>query len=339
MATRIIMPQLGESIAEGVVSRWLKQVGDRVRKDEPICEIVTDKVSAELPAPATGVLQSVAVPDGGTVKVGAELGSITETAEAPPVASEGGVHAAVEQRAPGLPGRYSPAVRRLAEEYDVQLTLVKGTGINGRVTKNDVLSFIAQREVTPPPATVPATTLPTAAPVLPGRLLPLSPMRRMIAEHMVRSVREVPHATTTFEVNMQRVVRWREAVRESFHERVGADLTFLPVVVRAAVLGLRENPILNSTWTDEGIAVRREINVGIAVSLEDGLIVPVIHAADGKDLAALAREAADLAARARAGKLRLDDVQGGTFTVNNPGVFGTLVSAPIINYPQAAILS
>jgi 2-oxoisovalerate dehydrogenase E2 component (dihydrolipoyl transacylase) len=164
-------------------------------------------------------------------------------------------------------------------------------------------------------------------------------MRRMIAEHMVRSVHEAPHATTTFEVDMSRVVKWREAMREAFRYREGIDLTYLPVVVRATVEGLRENPILNAAWTAEGIAIKREINVGIAVALEDGLIVPVIRNADRKDLATIARDANDLATRARAGKLAVPDVQGGTFTVNNPGVFGTLVSVPIINYPQAAILS
>ena len=351
MATKIVMPQLGESVAEGVVARWLKRPGDKVERDEPVCEIVTDKVSAELPAPVAGVLREIVVPDGGTVAVGQEIGSIDEVAgEAPssPDATPQTQAAAAAAptpgfpshgREPGSPGRYSPAVRRLAEEYGVELSRLKGTGAGGRVSKEDVLAYIAQREAGAASPAAARQVDATALPATREELIPLSPVRRMIAEHMVRSKREAPHATTTFEVDMSRVVKWREAVREEFRRKEGVDLTYLPFVVRATVEGLKENPILNSVWSDEGILVKREINVGVAVALEDGLIVPVIRGADGKDLAAIAREASDLAARARAGKLAVADVQGGTFTVNNPGVFGTLVSAPIINFPQAAILS
>ncbi len=342
MATKIIMPQLGESVAEGVVSRWLKKPGDPVAKDEPICEIVTDKVSAELPAPVTGVLREIVVADGGTVAVGQAIGIIDEHAgaaatESPPAPAAPAPPAtplaqpATGEREPGAPSRYSPAVRRLAEEHNVDLSQVKGTGAGGRVSKEDVLAFLAQRE-RPLPATAPP-------PAAKEELIPLSPLRRLIADHMVRSVREAPHATTAFEVDMARVVKWREANREQFRAQEGVDLTYLPVVLRATVQALQANPILNAVWSEEGIVVKREINIGIAVALEDGLIVPVIRNADRKDLATLAREANDLATRARAGKLTLADVQGGTFTVNNPGVFGTLVSTPIINHPQAAILS
>nr|MDA8216349.1 dihydrolipoamide acetyltransferase family protein [Dehalococcoidales bacterium] len=184
-----------------------------------------------------------------------------------------------------------------------------------------------------------AGALAAAASAGKDELVPVSAVRRIIADHMVRSVREAPHATTTFEVDMSRVVKWREAAREQFRQREGVDLTYLPVVVRATAEALKANPLLNSTWSSEGIVVKQEINIGVAVALDDGLIVPVIKQADRKGLADLARAAADLAARARANKLAVSDVQGGTFTVNNPGVFGTLVSAPIINYPQAAILS
>ena len=355
MATKIVMPQLGESVAEGVVARWLKKPGDRVAKDEPICEIVTDKVSAELPAPAAGVLGAILVEDGGTVNVGAEIGRIDEQADAVVPGPETGVPVVGEamasglsqtvsptppravpvtpptEREPGTPARYSPAVRRLAEEHAIDLSQVAGTGQGGRVSKEDVLAFLAQRDA--------AGALAAAASAGKDELVPVSAVRRIIADHMVRSVREAPHATTTFEVDMSRVVKWREAAREQFRQREGVDLTYLPVVVRATAEALKANPLLNSTWSSEGIVVKQEINIGVAVALDDGLIVPVIKQADRKGLADLARAAADLAARARANKLAVSDVQGGTFTVNNPGVFGTLVSAPIINYPQAAILS
>ncbi|MHB1134039.1 MAG: dihydrolipoamide acetyltransferase family protein [Chloroflexota bacterium] len=385
MATSIIMPQLGESVAEGVVARWLKQRGDHVEQDEPICEIVTDKVSAELPSPAAGVLAEILVAEGATVNVGAELGrieaaavadqtqaapAIPEEARAAPTAASAGLDlppaaggaggAAAEaanpdtglHRAPGLPGRYSPAVRHLAEEHNLDLSLIQGTGQGGRVSKEDVLRYLAQRETSAAPpapsAATPAAAPPAApvhqvgvpaAPSVHDEVVPLSPVRRMIAEHMVRSKHEVPHATTCFEVDMARVVAWRERARERFRACEQVDLTYLPVMLRATAEALKKNPMLNAMWTAEGIVIKKDVNIGIAVSLEDGLIVPVIRHADRKDLPTLAREANDLAARARAKRLAVNDVQGGTFTLNNPGVFGTVVSSPIVNYPQVAILS
>ena len=356
MATSIVMPQLGESVAEGVVARWLKKPGDRIEKDEPICEIVTDKVSAELPAPAGGVLVDILVPEGGTINVGGVIGRIDEqgaTAAGQPQAASPGATVAIPvgqpatlgaaprapapaEREPGAPSRYSPAVRRLAEEHDVDLSQVTGTGQGGRVSKEDVLAFIAQRGAA---KGSPAPAAPVATPAGKEEVIPLSPVRRMIAEHMVRSVREAPHATTTFEVDMSRVVKWRDAAKEEFRRREGVELTYLPIMLRATAQALKENPLLNSTWSPEGIVVKRDVNISIAVALDDGLITPVIRQADRKDLATLARESVELAARARASKLSVNDVQGGTFTLNNPGVFGTLVSVPIINFPQVAILS
>jgi pyruvate/2-oxoglutarate dehydrogenase complex dihydrolipoamide acyltransferase (E2) component len=319
---------------------------------------IGDGAVSEEPAPSAGMPTDTALPTGPPSGFGVPTEAPSPPQTVPSSIAPSGDGDAGGGREVGTPNRYSPAVRRLADEYNVDLSQVKGTGQGGRVSKEDVMAYIGRREVPEPvappqPAVLepaPVATAPAAPPAAPaapaptqaataGEVVRLSPMRRMIAEHMVRSVHEAPHATTTFEVDMSRVVKWREAMREAFRYREGIDLTYLPVVVRATVEGLRENPILNAAWTAEGIAIKREINVGIAVALEDGLIVPVIRNADRKDLATIARDANDLATRARAGKLAVPDVQGGTFTVNNPGVFGTLVSVPIINYPQAAILS
>lgn len=390
---RITMPQLGESVVEGTISRWLKQPGEEIEQYEPLLEIVTDKVNAEYPSPVSGTLAQILVPEGETVPVHHEIAEIAvtgETAESKSAqqamqttqpneqtiteqAVEAGVQAAVEvqqvqQQAVGgsdgdreQPGRrYSPAVRRLAEEHGVDLSQVQGSGAGGRVTKQDVEAVVEKLMAAPPIAVQPTTPQPSglpqaqpahAAPARPepaapaptgfdgDQLQPLTPMRRAIAEHMVRSIHTSPHATTVMEVDMTAVARFREAQKAGFAAREGFSLTFLPFVIRAVVESLQEHPVLNSSWSDEGIILHRQINIGVAVALDDGLIVPVIHNADEKSVVGLARAVNDLAGRARANRLLPRDVQGGTFTVNNPGTFGTLMSTPIISQPQAAILS
>lgn len=389
---RITMPQLGESVVEGTISRWLKQPGEQIEQYEPLLEIVTDKVNAEYPSPVSGTLAEILVPEGETVPVHHEIAEINvagETADSQGAqqamqttqpneqtiteqAVTAEVQTAIEvqqvqQQAGGSADgekdqsgrRYSPAVRRLAEEHGINLSQVQGSGAGGRVTKQDVEAVIEKLMAAPPiavqpapepqaapqaqPASAASPRPQPAAPAHPGldgdQLQPLTPMRRAIAEHMVRSVHTSPHATTVMEVDMTAVARYREQQKAAFAAREGFSLTFLPFVIRAVVESLQEHPILNSSWSDDGILLHRQINIGVAVALEDGLIVPVIHNADEKSLVGLARAVNDLASRARSNRLSPQDVQGGTFTVNNPGTFGTLMSTPIISQPQAAILS
>lgn len=357
------MPQLGESVTEGTIGRWLKQVGDSVKKYESLVEIITDKVNAEVPAPIAGVLQAISAPEGATVAVGTEI-CVIETAAAveaaPPATGRTEPPAAraeppaarapasrAEQREEG--GRLSPAVRRLADEQKVDVSGITGTGLGGRVTKKDVLDYVAaqgtpSRATASPRAEAPAPRTPTGTvrgpqPALGDETLKLTPMRRSIAEHMARSKSTIPHAWTVTEVDMTTIVRVRQAGREAFRRQVGVDLTYVPFVIKAVVENLRHHPTLNAAWGGDHIILRRELNIGVAVSVDDGLVVPVIHHADDKNLAGLAKAVEDLAGRARAGKLTLEDVQGGTFTVNNPGTFGSVISYAIINQPQAAILN
>jgi len=381
--TRVTMPQLGESVTEGQISRWLKQPGDRVEKYEALVEVITDKVNAEVPAPIAGVLAEINVQEGETVLVGTLICSIgteggaTEEIE---MAPNGGElpqpqlpvkepitvpHAVAPGPAPaesnghGRPGRASPAVRRLAGEHDLDISQVTGTGLGGRVTKRDVDQFLAAggsgRPATKPgpsaqpgavalpaPAAIapPAASAAPAAQPRPGdELIPLTPIRRAIAEHMVRSRQTSPHAWCAVEVDMTSVVALRKAEREKFRASEGIDLTYVPFVTSATVEALKAHPEVNATWTAEGILRRRAINISIAVSAPGGLIVPVIHDADRLSIAGLAHQLNDLATRARANQLKLPDIEGGTFCVNNPGTFGTVISAPIINQPQAAIMT
>jgi 2-oxoisovalerate dehydrogenase E2 component (dihydrolipoyl transacylase) len=488
MATKITLPQLGESVHEGTIGQWLKKVGDKVEEYEPIVEIITDKVNAEVPAPISGILTSILVKEGETVEVGALLGEMSEVgaaaqdgkadeaaleaafaAPATPQAAQfnqqldreveeveasfpngkasGGWYEEEEEdtfagaSAPSQPApiehkknRYSPSVRRLAEEHQLDLEKLglRGSGINGRITRDDVLMYIEQQrklrqpvptralpgqngaavpplppvkpmhehalretpaqaafaapvQAAPTPATpapTPAVLRPAAmqstpsatapeqaapaqdkpaapvpAPVAPAfseaavvgngaggsgdELVPLTPMRRAIAEHMVRSVQTSPHAWTIVEVDMTRLVKHRAKVKEEFKRREGLDLTYLPFVMLAVVEGLRKFPALNASWSPEGngIIMKRDLNLGVAIDVPDGLVVPVIQKADEKSLVGLARALNDLVNRARNRKLTLADVQGGTFTVNNPGAFGSVMSQPIINQPQAAIVT
>ncbi|MBI2954797.1 MAG: 2-oxo acid dehydrogenase subunit E2 [Chloroflexi bacterium] len=422
MANRITMPQLGESITEGTISRWLKQEGEWIQKDEPLVEIITDKVTAEMPSPVAGMLSRILVQEGEVVPVGQDLAEIEDADEATAdIRDQAAVTSSTGAPAEALRDamwrrlsdyrqvvelarkRSSPLVRRLAFEHGIDISTVQGTGIDGRITKNDILNLVAKKtgiapstkdieedatpltteaalsqataltsvhavervapvspvtpsEVLAPPSTAPGsappiqyppaqaeTPLKTAVQPPPSakgdQFLPLTPMRRLIAEHMVRSKHISPHATTMHEVDMTNVVKWRETMKGEFQRREGISLTYLPFVLKATIEALKAFPIINSSWGDDKIVLKKQINVGIAVALDDGLIVPVIHEADKKSIAGLAIAANDLATRAKAGKLTLDDVQGATFTLNNTGTFGSIVSLPIINQPQAAILS
>ncbi|HLG50742.1 MAG TPA: dihydrolipoamide acetyltransferase family protein [Chloroflexota bacterium] len=340
---RITMPQLGESVTEGTIGRWLKKPGERVERDEPIVEVITDKVNAEIPSPVAGVLERISAAEGTVVAVGQEIAFIAVPGEAPEAEAEEpparaaagppstSVPAAVRPggEAPGstVP-RSSPLVRRLAREHGIDLRQIRGTGLGGRVTHEDIERYLGQGggAAPPPDSDQDEVVIPT-------------PIRRTIAERMVRSVREIPHAWLMIEADVTGLVRLREGIKESFRQREGVDLTYLPFVLKATAESLRENPIVNATWTDGKIILKRAINLGVAIALDDGLVVPVIPRADQKSVTELAHALADLVERARAGKLTLADMEGGTFTVNNTGAFGSVISQPIINYPQAAILT
>jgi 2-oxoisovalerate dehydrogenase E2 component (dihydrolipoyl transacylase) len=347
MATSVKMPQLGESITEGTISKWLKQPGDQVKKYEGLVEIITDKVNAEVPAPLSGVLKEIKVKEGATVTVGTEIAVIEESvaaaapapkappASAPPIAAP----APAEESATEGRTRLSPAVRALIEEHritDAELSNIEGSGIGGRISKKDIEDYVAKRAQ---PAAANGEQRQQAPAPTPGTIVPLSPMRRAIAANMLKSKQTIPHAWTVAEVDMTNVVRFRQKVKDSFKQREGIDLTFVPIIVKAVVEGLKAVPVLNASWSDQGVVLHKDINVGVAVSVEDGLIVPVIHQADRMSIAGLAKATDDLAKRARAGKLGIPDVQGATFTVNNPGTFGTILSYSIIAPPQAGILA
>jgi 2-oxoisovalerate dehydrogenase E2 component (dihydrolipoyl transacylase) len=350
MATSVKMPQLGESITEGTISKWLKKPGDQVKKYEGLVEIITDKVNAEVPAPLTGVLKEIKVQEGATVTVGTEIAVIEESVAATSAAPKAPDPAPASIPSPlggeGQGGgvetrtRLSPAVRALIEEHrisDAELSRIEGSGIGGRISKKDVEDYVAKRTL-PVAANgeqrEKAATVPT-----PGTTIPLSPMRRAIASNMLKSKQTIPHAWTVAEVDLTSVVRFRQKVKESFKQREGIDLTYVPIIVKAVVEGLKAVPVLNASWTDQGVLLHKDINVGVAVSVDDGLIVPVVHQADRMSIAGLAKVIDDLAKRARSGKLGIPDVQGATFTVNNPGTFGTILSYSIIAPPQAGILA
>ena len=357
--TTISMPRLGESVTEGTVGNWLKQVGERVEKYEPLVEVTTDKVNSEIPSPVAGVLTEILVQPETTVPVGAGICRIDESDGGSSIAHPPSIEEAradvpevavkTEPRTNGirdemelLRARSSPVVRRIAEEHGIEIAWVAGTGIGGRVTKRDILAHIEsipaieERRVS---AVEPAAQRASIRIEAGDEAIPLTPMRRAIAEHMVRSERTAPHVTTVMEVDMSGIVAFRAARREEFARREGIELTFLPFAIKAATLALRDHPRLNAVWDEDRIVHRAAINIGVAVGLEDGLVVPVIRNADRLSLAGLMHAVADLAGRARAGTLKPDDVAGGTFTVNNPGTFGSIVSTPILVQPQVAILA
>ena len=425
MPTDVVMPQMGESIAEGTIVRWIKKVGDQVARDEPLFEISTDKVDAEIPSPAAGVLTDIRVKEGETVPVNSVVAVIgpagTQTANAPdagvavepapeagaappkpapgspeppkqpPVADvqADGAPAAPPQAAPstaaaepgdespqqpGAPAappsegiedrlrqRSSPLVRKIAKDNNVDISRIHGTGIAGRVTKRDILDFLAQSGASgaepqgpssaaqagpaPQPAagprsaagSPPASTPPARGSGVPGQVQPMSPMRKRIAEHMVMSRRTSAHVHSVFEVNFFRVAQIRES-KKAAYEKAGAKLTYLSFIIKAVVDGLRAVPVINASIDGDNIVYHRDVNLGIAVALDWGLIVPVIKKADELNLLGLSRAVADLAGRARAKQLKPDEVTGGTFTITNPGVFGALFGMPIISQPQVAIL-
>jgi 2-oxoisovalerate dehydrogenase E2 component (dihydrolipoyl transacylase) len=470
MATQVRMPQLGESVTEGTVVRWLKQPGQHVAMDEPLAEVETEKVNVEIPSPFEGTLAHLLVTEGTTVDVGTPIAEIQEvgaTASAPtlterPTAAEptaaapppvapppaapvavsprqavpafqatgplgpaslahgmfstaGGEAAPTAPPAPAPPiqppaanghamdgtsasGRYSPAVLQLAQEHGVDLSQLSGSGLGGRITRKDVQRWIDQHagaaagadgapaaqsvaaagvdeplaphlsqevqevqrafeEPLPADRTAPAAAhtiapaeappavpapVPAALPAVLGpdeELEPLTATRRAIARHMVRSVQTAPHAWMVVEVDVSRLVTLREAAKERFRQSEGVDLTYLPFMIKATVAALKQQPRLNSSWSDDGIILKRRINIGVAVNSEQGLLVPVIHDADGYSIAGLAKRLVDLADRARTRRLRMEDVEGGTFTVDNVGPLGSIVSQPIINQPQCAIVT
>lgn len=403
MPTDVIMPQMGESIFEGTLTKWLKKPGDKVQRDEPLFEISTDKVDAEIPAPASGVLKEVKIKEGTTVQVNTVVGIIDgdgagasaaaavkpaapespKAAPAPSAASTNGPSRPA-QTAPAPQGkdetetetapagygqqasnvteinqgegerlRSSPLVRKIAKENNVDLGQVPGTGMGGRITKEDILGFIqkypagapAAAGQAPRPTAAPAAPAQTAAapapalpPPTPGEVVPMTKMRAIIAQRMVESKHTSAHVHTVFKVDMTRIVKLRDRERSKFEARNGVKLTYMPFIARAVLGGIKQMPIVNSSVEGDGIRYHKNVNIGIAVALEWGLIVPVVKQAEERSFVGLQRAINDVAERARAKKLQPDEVQGGTFTITNPGIFGPQFGMPIIMQPQVAIL-
>jgi 2-oxoglutarate dehydrogenase E2 component (dihydrolipoamide succinyltransferase)/2-oxoisovalerate dehydrogenase E2 component (dihydrolipoyl transacylase) len=322
MATDILMPQLGESIAEGTVVKWLIPVGGVIQADQELLEVETEKVDLVIPSPATGVLREILIPEGETVPIGTLLARIESTPPSEVINRVGGVVVRPTEAASASEGHHSPAVRQLAREQGVDLSQVTGTGADGRVTRKDVQDFIAHGGG---PAKV---TGPGGERSMGEEIVPFTQMRRTIAERMVKSRQTSAHVTTFFEADFSGIAKFRE----------GRNLTYLPFVIRAVTRAIREVPVVNSAWGEQGIIVKKDIHVGVATALDDGLLVPVVRHADRKGLTQLAKDIADLAERARSKKLSPEEVQGGTFTITNHGGFGSVFSTPIIHQPQIAIL-
>ena len=363
MPTKVIMPQMGESIAEGTVVKWLKKVGERVERDEPLLEISTDKVDAEIPSPASGVLTEILAAENQTVEVNAVIGWI-DGEGAGESAGEGADKAtaapARPEPAPSTPAREpsgassaigriirsSPLVQKLAVEHDVDLRLVKGTGLGGRISKRDVLDYVAQRKAGGAPASAargaaPPVPVSSAQPFTftgPELVVPMTPIRRQIAEHMVASRRTSAHVSTVFEIEMTRIADVMARQGDEFERLHGLKLTYTPFFIRACTTAIRDFPILNSSVNGTEIVYKRDVNMGVAVAMDSGLIVPVIKNAGEKNFVELSLAVKDFAERARSKHLTVDEVHGGTFTITNPGVFGGLFGTPIINQPQVAIL-
>jgi len=391
MPTDVIMPQMGESIFEGTITKWLKKPGDKVQRDEPLFEISTDKVDAEIPAPTSGVLQDIRVSEGTTVQVNTVVGSIAaegESASTPaptkaaaPAAktsapseakpepakqrpSNGGAEPAPQPQAASAPihdseaaeesdgdrARSSPLVRRIARDNNVNLSRVTGTGIGGRITKQDITAFLEKQGSAPAPiapsvaaASTPSSpATPAVRPVAPGtpsgEFVPMTQMRKIIAQRMIESRRTSAHVHCMFEVDMTRIVNLRNKLKNGFEQRNGVRLTFMPFFVRAAIIGLQQFPIINSSMEGENIHYHRNINMGIAVALDWGLIVPVLKNTEEKNFLGLQRGITDLGERSRNKKLMPQDVEGATFTITNPGQFGAVFGLPIINQPNVAIM-
>jgi len=372
MPTDVIMPQMGESIFEGTITKWLKKPGDKVQRDEPLFEISTDKVDAEIPAPASGVLQEIKVAEGNTVQVNTIVGTISADGEsstpaksapaaAPPTPAQ------KKEAAPAPPPqpaptpapaheaqdedvRSSPLVRKIAREHNVDLSQVSGTGLGGRITKQDIMAFIEKGPAAAAPAPSPAPSQasvsappqpsrPAPGPAaIPGEVVPMSQMRKIIAQRMIESRRTSAHVHAMFEVDLTRIVNLRNKLKNSFEQRNGARLTFMPFFVRAAIIALQQFPVVNASLEGDNIRYHRHVNAGIAVALDWGLIVPVLKNADELNFLGLQRGITDLGERARSKKLMPQDVEGSTFTITNPGQFGAVFGLPIINQPNSAIM-
>ncbi len=364
MVTDIKMPQLGESVTEGTISTWLKKPGDTVSKYEPICEVTTDKVNAEVPSTFDGIITEIIAEEGETIEVGQLICRIDVSGDKVGEAKEEETSDSAEASKPAANtkddsqiNRYSPAVLRLAQENDIDLTQLAGSGKGGRITRKDVLRAIeggtGQSKAAPvntseviqqEPAETSEETVKSVTDA--GNVLengdievPVSAVRRMIASRMVESKHEAPHAWTMIEVDVTGLVELRNRVKKEFQEREGVKLTFMPFFIKAVVDCLKEFPYLNSVWANDKIVLKKRINISMAVATDDALYVPVIHDADEKNILGLAKAVQNLAEKTREGNLDVSDMQGGTFTVNNTGSFGSIQSQPIINSPQAAILS
>ncbi|MGB6305928.1 MAG: 2-oxoglutarate dehydrogenase, E2 component, dihydrolipoamide succinyltransferase [Acidobacteriaceae bacterium] len=365
--TDVVMPQMGESIFEGTITKWLKKVGDTVARDEPLFEISTDKVDAEIPSPAAGVLTDIKVPEGSTVEINTIVAVIGGTAGAA-ASSPAAPAAPAEKKTPPTPQpaaaptpapqpvaattgekqRSSPLVRRIAKENNLDLSQIPGTGAGGRITKDDALAYVGQRGNTPAaaastsqPAPSVASSNAASAPQeisIPGDLVPLSKMRSIIAQRMVESKHTSAHVHSVFKIDMTRIVKIREREKSKYEQRNGVKLTYMPFVTSAVVSCLRKMPIVNASMEGNAIRYHKHINIGVAVALDWGLIVPVIKNAEERSFLGIARAIADLAARARAKKLKPDEVAEGTFTITNPGIFGEQFGTPVINQPETAIL-
>ncbi|HMH01538.1 MAG TPA: 2-oxoglutarate dehydrogenase, E2 component, dihydrolipoamide succinyltransferase [Terriglobales bacterium] len=377
MPTDIVMPQMGESIFEGTITKWLKKPGDKVQRDEPLFEISTDKVDAEIPAPASGVLQDIKVAEGNTVQVNTVVGTIAADGEAAVATPAPAKTAPASQSAPASPdrkeartatpqpsaaaqkeviqfpqeedhARSSPLVRKIARENNVDLSQVAGSGLGGRITKQDIMAFLENSQVSSTPArsagaTAPAVATPApktspAPAAFPGELVPLTQMRKIIAQRMIESRRTSAHVHCMFEVDLSRIVSLRNKMKSAFEQRHGARLTFMPFFVRAAIIALQQFPIVNASMEAENIRYHRHVNMGIAVALDWGLIVPVLKNADELNFLGLQRGITDLGERSRSKKLKPEEVEGSTFTITNPGQFGAVFGLPIINQPNSAIM-
>ena len=380
---KIQLPQVGESVTEGIIGKWLKEEGSKVEKFDPLVEIVTDKVAMELPSPVTGILKEIIALEGETVPMGAVIADIESdeqdsgktasiehssfpnslgttgvllknTAPVGPTGSGGqpNTDGLVVEKLPKRDqiktlARFSPAVLRLAQEHDIDLSLITATGRNNRITRKDVQSFIdsnfrsssqGNSAFESIPETAQSTSISTSERKDEQRV-PLSPIRKMIASNMVKSANLIPQAWSLVEVDVSGMVSRRQAIREEFKQREGINITYLPFVINAVAESLKEHPLLNSSWCEDSIVMKRQINIGVAIATKAGLVVPVIHDADTLSVAELARSIEDISTRSREGGLTVDDVRNGTFTVNNTGVLGSVASQPLVNYPQAAIMT
>ncbi|OOE04862.1 branched-chain alpha-keto acid dehydrogenase subunit E2 [Anoxybacillus kestanbolensis] len=368
---KITMPQLGESVTEGTISQWLVSVGDRVNKYDPLAEVMTDKVNAEIPSSFAGVIKEIIAKEGETLPVGAVICTIETEGEGQveekPTNNQKELTVTNEQtnkqtvkKQTSERGRYSPAVLRLAQEHNIDLTQVTGTGMGGRITRKDLLKLIesgnvpkadapkqavepiqqveVSKQEVAPKVELPKQQAPSVSVQAGDIEIPVTPVRKAIATNMLRSKHEAPHAWTMVEVDVTNLVAYRDSIKDEFKKREGFNLTYFAFFVKAVAQALKEFPQMNSMWAGDKIVQKKDINISIAVATDDALFVPVIKHADEKSIKGIAREIAELAAKVRAGKLRPEDMQGGTFTVNNTGSFGSVQSMGIINYPQAAIL-